>query len=533
MNPHSEDELVVLVSSAGSTSAVKTPATNGAKRGRSNNNGNNNKKSDAGPALQVLGLRSGVSRATYLRGTSVAGGLCVVPTHEGPVLLSSQRDTRFVHAWHAGKEAVDLRCAMPERVGPLAASRDGAFLVAGASTGKCLVWDLHTGELLRIWEAHLRGVTSIKFTDDDSVFVTASEDASVHVWDLGQVVGGAASATDGSSTGRVTPLVKWNGHSLPVTDVHIGVGSGMEARVVSCSLDHTCRVWSLASRSLVGTLTFPSQLSAVTMDTLETLLFAGSADGRIFCNLLQDDAASSTSVSRTSSQQQHQQQQQGAHDAWSSKVLEGHRGRVTGLHVVAGNGQLVSCAEDGGVRVWDIRSGQCARTIDTACSGGVASMLVMPRSGVTAPWAKRQGDRSRSTASGLCMKPLSKFVVRDQDDEDDKTKVSHQVMGLRQKDTNVGKQQGRGEWPWALGAGPNVGAVGGASAGGVQGFGGVVSMQVRGEEEEEDENEELKEMASENKRLMEECAALKQSSAQWEQVAGRLAKLARVKVATE
>jgi WD40 repeat protein len=81
---------------------------------------------------------------------------------------------------------------------------------------------------------------------------------------------------------------------------------------------------------------------------------------------------------------------------------------VTGLHVVAGQGQLVSCADDGAVRLWDMRSGQCSRTIDTACVGGIASMLVMPRSGVTAPWAKRQGDRSRSSASGLCMKPLSK-----------------------------------------------------------------------------------------------------------------------------
>jgi pre-rRNA-processing protein IPI3 len=262
MNPTPEDELVVLVSAAGGASTAKSPSTNqGAKRGR--NGGNSSGRSDAGPALQVLGLRSGVSRATYLRGTSVTGGLCVIPTHEGPVLLSSQRDTRFINAWHAGKEAVDLRCAMPERVGPLATSSDGAFLVAGASSGKCLVWDLHTGELLRIWEAHLRAVTKVVFSQDNSVFVTTSEDASVHAWDLGQVVGCAAAGPSArSNTGRITPVIKWNGHSLPVTDVHIGVGSGMDARVVSCSLDHTCRVWSLATRALVGTLSFPSQLSA-------------------------------------------------------------------------------------------------------------------------------------------------------------------------------------------------------------------------------------------------------------------------------
>lgn len=37
----------------------------------------------------------------------------------------------------------------------------------------------------------------------------------------------------------------WSGHSLPVTDVHCGLG-GMRARVYTCSDDRTCKVGSMA-----------------------------------------------------------------------------------------------------------------------------------------------------------------------------------------------------------------------------------------------------------------------------------------------
>jgi hypothetical protein len=113
-------------------------------------------------------------------------------------------------------------------------------------------------------------------------------------------------------------------------------------------------------------------------------------------------------------------------------------------------------------------------------------------------------------------------VVRDHEDEDDKAKVSHQVMALQQRDgvTGAGQQTA---WPWALSAVPAQ------VTGEVLALSGSLLSSTN--EDDEDENEELKEMANENKRLMEECASLRKSSAQWEQVAGRLAKLARVQVA--
>lgn len=44
-----------------------------------------------------------------------------------------------------------------------------------------------------------------------------------------------------TSTADCAPHYSWAHHTLPVTDVHVGKG-GRRARVVTVSLDHSCRV---------------------------------------------------------------------------------------------------------------------------------------------------------------------------------------------------------------------------------------------------------------------------------------------------
>lgn len=41
-----------------------------------------------------------------------------------------------------------------------------------------------TGKLLKHWRAHLRAVTCLVFSDDDSIFVSGTEDGELRVWSL-------------------------------------------------------------------------------------------------------------------------------------------------------------------------------------------------------------------------------------------------------------------------------------------------------------------------------------------------------------
>uniref|UniRef100_A0A7I4BJZ3 Uncharacterized protein n=1 Tax=Physcomitrium patens TaxID=3218 RepID=A0A7I4BJZ3_PHYPA len=73
----------------------------------------------------------------------------------------------------------------------------------------------------------------------------------------------------------------WSDHTLLVTGLLAGSGDS-SVIVVSCSLEHTCKIWSLALGTLLRSVIFSTALNAVTLDPGEYGLYAGGADGRIF-----------------------------------------------------------------------------------------------------------------------------------------------------------------------------------------------------------------------------------------------------------
>lgn len=79
----------------------------------------------------------------------------------------------------------------------------------------------------------------------------------------------------------MTPEQVWSSHSLPVTDLHLGVG-GHLSRVVSSSLDQTCRLFDINSGELLCTFVFEVSICSVVLDPAEFRLFAGSSSGSIY-----------------------------------------------------------------------------------------------------------------------------------------------------------------------------------------------------------------------------------------------------------
>lgn len=46
------------------------------------------------------------------------------------------------------------------------------------------VLQVATGKLLKHWRAHLRAITCLVFSDDDSIVVSGAENGDVRVWSL-------------------------------------------------------------------------------------------------------------------------------------------------------------------------------------------------------------------------------------------------------------------------------------------------------------------------------------------------------------
>lgn len=71
---------------------------------------------------------------------------------------------------------------------------------------------------------------------DDMFFLTGSEDSSLCLWRLSDIVDLQAQKD------KVQAVKTWNVHRLSVTDIVCGFGSGSMARFFTSSLDNTVNV---------------------------------------------------------------------------------------------------------------------------------------------------------------------------------------------------------------------------------------------------------------------------------------------------
>lgn len=58
-----------------------------------------------------------------------------------------------------------------------------------------------------------------------------------------------------------------------MTAITIGIG-GINSTVISCSLDCTCKFWSLMHGTHLNTVTFPCAVWGIVMDTMESEFYA-------------------------------------------------------------------------------------------------------------------------------------------------------------------------------------------------------------------------------------------------------------------
>lgn len=207
-------------------------------------------------------------------------------------------------------------------------------------------------------------------------------------------------------------------HTLPVTCLHLGMGEG-SAVLVTASLDHSIKLWSLATGQLLRSLTLPAGVTSVTMDAGEHILLAGCADGSIY------------EVSLVGTQQQQQLLQgvtrapaaaaaagaAGSSSAGAGVVggpgsccYEGHTKAVSCLVVTPDGEQLVSGCEDGTARVWDLRSRQCLRVIQAPNKAPVSGVLLVGSPARLAGFAAGSSSSSSSKAGPKRLQPLAQLA---------------------------------------------------------------------------------------------------------------------------
>ncbi|XP_022768749.1 protein ROOT INITIATION DEFECTIVE 3 isoform X3 [Durio zibethinus] len=304
-----------------------------------------------------------------------------------------------VFYWSWFKPQAEVKSFPAEPIKPLAANSEGSYIVGGGSSGDIYFWEVATGRLLRKWHAHYRAVTSLVFSEDNSLLISGSEDGCVRVWSLFIIF-------DDVRRQQASHLYEYSftEHTLRVTDIVMGYG-GSSAIIVSASEDRTCKVWSLFRGRLLRNIVFPSIIDAIALDPGEHVFYAGSRDGKIYIAALNAESSPSSSY--------------GLHIIGS---LSDHSKPVTCLAYSAEGNLLLSGSEDGLVRVWDVKTQNIIRMFRHA-KGPVNNILIVRRPLPLGRAGSKEQASSRRHETSL-PPPLEKYANSTDEDMDNKAIIT-------------------------------------------------------------------------------------------------------------
>ncbi|TPX68869.1 hypothetical protein SpCBS45565_g02821 [Spizellomyces sp. 'palustris'] len=310
--------------------------------------------SSSDTAVQICDLRSGVVLGSLKGNKSDPKTTATLPmpaaggTLFSSSFLAAQNDRALVHLWSWSKGQLHTKFVLPEKLCSMEVSHSGEYCVGGGYSGRVYVWQLNSGRLIRMFDAHYKAVRVVRFSSDDVAFITGGEDAVANVWLLSRVL-------DPNSESVSSPHRSLSGHALPISDIVFGVGLFANSRLFTTSIDRTCKIWEAASGELLATIVFPKAISSLVVDVTETRLYAGATEGTIYqTNLYSRNADGDTVGLRKGAVEDA--------DADGGTLL-GHSQGVTSLALSLDGSLLLSGSEDCTAIVWDTTSRQCLRTL--------------------------------------------------------------------------------------------------------------------------------------------------------------------------
>ncbi|HNX48526.1 MAG TPA: protein kinase [Thermoanaerobaculaceae bacterium] len=221
-----------------------------------------------------------------------------------------------------------------ERVTAMALSGDGRTAASAGADGRLGVWRLTDGA--PVWAIQESGSfeTALAFVPGASLLIMGGVTHTVRTCE--------------ASSGR--PVSAWAGHTGQVSGVSVGVGGRL---VLSVSVDHTARLWDLGSGTCLGTVSHHrGPVLAGALDPGERLAVTADDTGEVLVWEVERDAL----LGR----------------------LGGGATAVTAVVISPDGSQVLTGDRDGVVRLHDLGSTRCLRTIETGASGGVTALALAP-----------------------------------------------------------------------------------------------------------------------------------------------------------
>jgi WD40 repeat protein/transcriptional regulator with XRE-family HTH domain len=311
---------------------------------------------NSGECLQTLQGHRGLVRAVafhpdgevlasgggsrQLRLWEMATGRCFrsVQGHSNPLraaafspdssLLASSSGDRLLRFWDVRAEALvsDGEITRPlktwtghrELVWSLAYSPDGKFLATGSEEGTVKLWEVATGQCLRVMIGHSEWVQSIAFSPDGQWLASGSGDRKVRVWEV--------------ATGQCRYIL--SEHNQWIWSVAFSPDGKLLA---SSGNDRCIKIWEMAGGRCLRTLP----------QSIFVLITAFSPDGKYLAASGGPNHAATVWDTAT----------------WETcQLLTGHARKIWTLNFSPDSRLLATGSEDGVIKLWEVASGRNLRT---------------------------------------------------------------------------------------------------------------------------------------------------------------------------
>ncbi|HEY9607250.1 MAG TPA: NB-ARC domain-containing protein [Allocoleopsis sp.] len=257
----------------------------------------------------------------------------------------------------------------------IAFSPDGQILASGSNDSSVRLWDVKTGQCLNVLAGHTNHLLSVVFTPDGQTLISSGEDQTVRLWqvDTGEClrileihinwVLSVALSPDGQTLATGS-----DGKTVKFWDITTG-------ECIRILPDYSSHVWALAYAPSVGDADCPNR----------QILATGSEDTTVKIW----DALTGECI----------QTLQGHRD---SEALLRSADRVWLVLFSPDGSTLLSASENQTVKLWDVRTGQCLRTLE-GYSNSVLSVALSCGGQLLASSGRDQLLRLWDVATGDCI----------------------------------------------------------------------------------------------------------------------------------
>ncbi|PVH13746.1 uncharacterized protein CXQ87_001864 [Candidozyma duobushaemuli] len=231
--------------------------------------------------------------ASFRNADCPMNGAALTGMGPGERLFVAGKDKALISCYSWGKESVDQKFPVPENMSCLAlaehpevrGANDGVvfnkpkqhipwLLAAGSSTGKLYIWELASGNLLCVKDAHYQGISVIRFSKNSTFCFTGGLDSRVMVWRTADLVS--------FDEENAKPLATFSDHTLAITDIAVSdAPTPHDVKIYTSSKDSTVRLYSVVSKKMLSAFVFSSPVECIARDGADRAFYAGLSDGTI------------------------------------------------------------------------------------------------------------------------------------------------------------------------------------------------------------------------------------------------------------